>query len=193
MNYPWGFTGGASGETAFWTSFAWVFDDVELSWMRHADRADVIFGGRDWIGNNLSEFLSPATNAAGAPVEVILEGPSLVDASEPVVVSIAVVNNGPVPIAVPRDLSPESGRVRVYIERPDGQIVEHRPSCIGWLPPRTLWCSRLVSGTSPRCGSPSPRPARSSSILVEYRVRALVTPDASAMLPSNVGSGSRIR
>ena len=117
MNYPWGFTGGAGGETAFWTSFAWVFDDVELSWMRHADRADVIFGGRDWIGNNLSEFLSPASNAAGAPVEVILEGPSLVDASEPVVVSIAVVNNGPVPIAVPRDLSPESGRVRVYIER----------------------------------------------------------------------------
>ena len=22
MNYPWGFTGGAGGETAFWTNFA---------------------------------------------------------------------------------------------------------------------------------------------------------------------------
>ena len=38
MNYPWGFTGGAGGETDFWTSFAWAFDDVELRWMRHADR-----------------------------------------------------------------------------------------------------------------------------------------------------------
>jgi hypothetical protein len=39
MNYPWGFTGGSGGETAFWTSFAWAFDDVEVRWMRHADRA----------------------------------------------------------------------------------------------------------------------------------------------------------
>jgi hypothetical protein len=62
MNYPWGYTGGTGGETAFWSNFRWTFDDVELVWMRHADRADVIFGGRDWIGNNLSRYLDPAVN-----------------------------------------------------------------------------------------------------------------------------------
>jgi hypothetical protein len=34
-------------------------DDVELIWMRHQDRRDVIFGGRDWIGNNLSIHVEP--------------------------------------------------------------------------------------------------------------------------------------
>jgi hypothetical protein len=185
MNYPWRFTGGAGGETAFWTSFAWAFDDVELTWMRHADRADVIFGGRDWIGNNLSRFLSPATSSAGAPVDVILEGPALVDASEPVVLSIAVVNNGQMPIAVSRDLSPESGRVRVYIERPDGQIVEHRPPVYRLIAPEDVVVlppgERHVTPVQlsfPATGPEFVNPG-------QYRVRAVVTPDLTAMLPSN--------
>jgi hypothetical protein len=185
MNYPWGFTGGTGGETAFWTNFAWAFDDVELKWMRHADRADVIFGGRDWIGNNLSLFLSPATNAAGAPVRAVLEGPSVVDTSEPVVLSLAVVNDGPLPIAVPRDLSPEAGRVHVYLKRPDGQIVEHRPPVYRLLAPEDVVMlapgerndtplQLSFSATGPEFVNPG-----------QYRVRALLTPDGDAMLPSN--------
>jgi hypothetical protein len=185
MNYPWGFTGGTGGETAFWTSFAWAFDDVELRWMRHADRADVIFGGRDWIGNNLSRFLSPATNAAGAPVKVILEGPWVVDTSEPVVLSVAVVNNGQLPIAVPRDLSPEAGCVRVYLERPDGEIVEHRPPVyrlvapedVVMLPPGERHVTP-VQLSFPATGPEFVNPG-------QYKVRALVMPDRAAMLPSN--------
>ena len=60
MNYPWGYTDNGGGETNFWSNFRWEFDDVELIWMRHADRNDVIFGGRDWIGDNLSVDLGPA-------------------------------------------------------------------------------------------------------------------------------------
>lgn len=29
MNYPWGYTGGSGGETAFWSDFRWEFDDVD--------------------------------------------------------------------------------------------------------------------------------------------------------------------
>jgi hypothetical protein len=186
MNYPWGFTGGGGGgETAFWTNFAWTFDDVELRWMRHADRADVIFGGRDWVWNNLSAFLDPATDGGTAPIRVILEGPSLVDTSEPVVVSVTVVNDGPLPIAVPRDLSPEAGHVQVIVERPDGQVVQHRPPTYRLVAPEdvvpvasgeshTTPVQLSFAATGPAFVSPG-----------QYRVRALVTPGGEAMLPSN--------
>ncbi len=130
--------------------------------MRHADRADVIFGGRDWVGNNLSRFLDPATNAAAAPVRVVLDGPALVDASEPVVVSITVVNDGPVPIAVPTDLSPEAGRVEIYLERPDGQVVQHRAPTYRLVAPEDVVTLAPGEAHGPRCSSPSRRPGRSS-------------------------------
>jgi hypothetical protein len=185
MNYPWKYTGGGGGETAFWTNFAWTFDDVELRWMRHADRADVIFGGRDWIGNNLTRFLDPAASGSGVPVQVVLDGPTLVDASEPVVVSVSVVNGGLLPIAVPRDLSPEAGGVHVYLERPDGQIVEHRaptyrlvaPEDVVVLAPgesHTTAIQLSFAATGPEFVNPG-----------QYRVRALLTPEGDAMLPSN--------
>jgi len=185
MNYPWGFTGGAGGETAFWTSFAWTFDDVELRWMRHADRADVIFGGRDWVWNNLSRFLDPATNAAAAPVRVVLDGPALVAASEPVVVTITVVNDGPVPIAVPTDLSPEAGRAEIYLERPDGQVVQHRAPTYRLVAPEDV--VTLAPGeshvTAVQLSFPSTGPEFVNP--GQYRVRALLTPGEQAMLPSN--------
>jgi hypothetical protein len=185
MNYPWGFTGGAGGETAFWTSFAWTFDDVELRWMRHADRADVIFGGRDWIGNNLSRYLDPAMEAGAVPVRLELEGPAVVDPAEPVVVSVTLVNDGPVPIPVPRDMSAEAGRLHVYFERPDGEVVEHRPPTYRLVAPEDV----LVLGPGERhavvvqlsfaaTGPEFVNPG-------QYRVRALLSPDGDALLPSN--------
>lgn len=185
MNYPWGFTGGGGGETAFWTNFAWTFDDVELRWMRHADRADVIFGGRDWIGNNLSRYLDPATDAAALPVRVVLDAPSVVDPSEPVVASLTVVNEGLLPIAVPRDLSPEAGRTHVYLERPDGQVVEHRPVTYRLMAPDDVVVlapgerhATVIQLSFPSTGPELVTPG-------QYRVRALLTPDAESMLPSN--------
>ena len=116
---------------------------------------------------------------------MILEGPSVVDTPEPVVVSVAVVNNGQLPIAVPRDLSPEAGRVRVYLERPDGQIVEHRPPVyrlvapedVVMLPPGERHVTP-VQLSFPATGPEFVNPG-------QYKVRALVMPDGVAMLPSN--------
>jgi hypothetical protein len=185
MNYPWGYTGGMGGETAFWANFRWTFDDVELVWMRHADRADVIFGGRDWIGNNLSRFLNPAMNAAGVPVRIELAGPALVELSEPVRVTLTVINDSAGEIQLPSELSPEAGMVHVYIQRPDGEVVEHRPPVY-----------RLVAAddtvTVPPGGSfgvsiPLSFAATGPAFAIsgEYRIRALLTPAPEQMLPSN--------
>ncbi|AEG44271.1 hypothetical protein [Isoptericola variabilis] len=187
MNYPWGYTGGTGGETAFWTDFAWRFDDVELVWMRHADRNDVIFGGRDWIGSNLSHLLDPAMEVpdGGAPVRVELNGPALVDMAQPVHVTVSVVNDGPEPIEVPRDLSPEAGTLLVLVERPDGEVVEHRapvhrtvaPEDTVTVEPGTRHeASVLLSfaATGPQLVEPG-----------QYRVRALLTLGPDVALPSN--------
>lgn len=186
MNYPWGYTGGSGGEQAFWTDFAWRFDDVELVWLRHADRNDVIFGGRDWIGNNLSHLLDPALERpVGAPVRVELAGPALVDMSQPVHVTVSVVNDGPGPIEVPADLSPEAGTVQVLLSRPDGEVVDHQapvhrtvaPEETVTVKPGTRYSTSVVlsfAATGPQLVEPG-----------QYRVRALLTLGPDVALPSN--------
>ncbi|MGH2946681.1 MAG: hypothetical protein ACRDPC_10570 [Solirubrobacteraceae bacterium] len=128
MNYPWGYTGGAGGETAFWENFRWEFDDVELIWMRHADRNDVIFGGRDWIGNNLSAYSRAAIERPGGALELSVSSAEVSDFGVPVTLQLALTNTSSAPLSVVVDqLQPEDGLTRVFIERPNGDIVEFVP------------------------------------------------------------------
>ncbi|MES9968896.1 MAG: hypothetical protein ABW092_02610 [Candidatus Thiodiazotropha sp.] len=127
MNYPWGYTDNGGGETNFWANFRWEFDDPELIWMRHADRNDVIFGGRDWIGNNLSADLNPAFDQIHSPVNLELQGPSVFDLGVPVSLGLKLTNDATQPINVIDRLQPEEGLLRVIIKRPNGDIVEYIP------------------------------------------------------------------
>ena len=128
MNYPWGYTGGAGGETAFWENFRWEFDDVELIWMRHADRNDVIFGGRDWIGNNLSAYSRAEIERPGGALELSVSSAQVFDFGVPVTLQLALTNTSSAPLSVVVDqLQPEDGLTRVFIERPNGEIVEFVP------------------------------------------------------------------
>ena len=128
MNYPWGYTGGAGGETAFWENFRWEFDDVEVIWMRHADRNDVIFGGRDWIGNNLSAYSRAEIERPSGALEVSVASAEVFDFGVPVTLQVAVSNTSPAPLSVVADqLQPEDGLTRVFIERPNGDIAEFLP------------------------------------------------------------------
>lgn len=127
MNYPWGYTGNGGGEENFWANFRWEFDDEELIWMRHADRNDVIFGGRDWIGNNLSSDLKPAFEQTGAPLTLDLRSPEVFDLGVPVEVGLTLENRSSAPVRVIDRLQPEEGLLRVVIERPNGEIVEFVP------------------------------------------------------------------
>jgi hypothetical protein len=128
MNYPWGYTGGAGTETAFWSDFRWEFDDVELEWFRHANRPDIIFGGNNWIGNNLSAF--PGDDAA-LPLElgVRLEVRSIpvFDFAEPVNVELKLQNIAGHAIDLPNHMSLEDGLVSIVIKRPDGIFVRFEP------------------------------------------------------------------
>ena len=123
MNYPWGYDG---GETSFWSNFRWEFDDVELIWMRHADRNDVIFGGRDWIGNNLSVDLSPAF-AGPRPASLEIDSPDVFDIGVPVTLDLKLENISDRPIQVVDRLQPEDYLLKVVIERPNGEVVTFVP------------------------------------------------------------------
>jgi hypothetical protein len=127
MNYPWGYTGNGGGETQFWTDFRWEFDNEELIWMRHADRNDVIFGGRDWIGNNLTADLRPALEQPGTPLVLEIDAPDVFDIGVPVQLGLRLHNTTTSTVSVVDRLQPEEGMLRVIIERPDGEIVEFVP------------------------------------------------------------------
>lgn len=127
MNYPWGYTGGTGGESAFWSNFRWEFDDVELIWMRHQDRNDVIFGGNDWIGNNLSIYMEPEAEISNAPFKLELGAPPVVDFAEPVRLEIKLTNISNAPRIVVDRLDPEDHFITLYIRRPNGELVRYVP------------------------------------------------------------------
>lgn len=127
MNYPWGYTGGGGGERSFWSSFRWEFDDVELLWMRHADRNAVIFGGRDWIGSNLSADLRPAFEMPGPPLELEIQAPDVFDIGVPVRFGLKLTNTSAAPVEVVDRLDPEDGLLHVVMQRPNGDIVSFVP------------------------------------------------------------------
>ena len=126
MNYPWDYTDNGGGETNFWANFRWEFDDVELIWMRHADRNDVIFGGRDWIGDNLSVDLNPAL-AGPSPATLEIDSANVFDIGVPVTLEMKLENTSDRPIQVVERLQPEDGLLKVVIERPNGEIVTFVP------------------------------------------------------------------
>ena len=136
MNYPWLYAGGAGTETAFWENFRWEFDDVELIWMRHADRNDVIFGGRDWIGNNLSAFSRADFERPGGALSLSVSSTEVFDFGVPVTLELALTNTSSSPVSVGDQLQPEDGFSRVFIERPGGDIVEFVPPVLRHTAPR---------------------------------------------------------
>ena len=127
MNYPWGYTGGTGGEQQFWENFRWQFDDVELAWMRHQDRNDVIFGGNDWIGNNLSVYLDPQTNASEGPLQLEINAAPVMSYAEPVRLEIKLTNISSTSQFVVNRLDPEDSLLTLFIQKPNGDIVRYVP------------------------------------------------------------------
>jgi hypothetical protein len=121
MNYPWNFTGGTGGESQFWSHFRWEFDDDELIWMRHGNRRDVIFGGNDWIGNNLSIYTEPEGELANAPLSLEIRGRDVHRYAEPVRLELKLKNISSESISVIDRLQPEDQLIALYIKRPNGE------------------------------------------------------------------------
>jgi hypothetical protein len=95
--------------------------------MRHADRNDVIFGGRDWIGNNLSAFSRADFDRPGGALGLSVSSSEVFDFGVPVTLQLALTNSSSAPVSVVDQLQPEDGLTRVFIERPNGEIVEFVP------------------------------------------------------------------
>jgi hypothetical protein len=132
MNYPRKYTGG-SGTTShqrrtdYWSNFRWEFDDVELIWMRHADRNSVIFGGINWIWNNLSTFTDPEIEFRNSPLSLEVRAREVFDYGQPVQVELKLKNISNSPQTVDDLLEPEDGLVALYVTRPDGLSVRYFP------------------------------------------------------------------
>jgi hypothetical protein len=139
MNYPWGYTGGAGTETAFWSDFRWEFDDVEIAWLRHANRPDIIFGGNNWVWNNLSMF--PADEVVAREdlgVRLEIRSVPVFDFAEPVHIELKLKNIAGHEIHIPPYLRPEDGLVTLAVKGPDGSFFQYMPP---------MHCTRALDAT----------------------------------------------
>ena len=129
MNYDWRFDQ-RNGDGTFWKQFAFRFDDDELIHLRHGNRASVIMGGDPWSsGSHLETPNLAMTQIEGqAPLELMIRSKQYFDLMEPVVVELRLRNLlNFTPVAIDKRLAPEYGGVVVYIQNPDGHVVQYDP------------------------------------------------------------------
>jgi hypothetical protein len=122
MNYP-------QYVSNFWNDFEFRFGDEELIHLRHGDRSSVIFGGDPWAsGGHLEVPPGAMVQMEGAaPLELLLRSQGYFEFLEPVVVELRLRNLSAMPLGVDTRLSPEHGRVAIYIQRPDRRIIRYTP------------------------------------------------------------------
>ena len=129
MNCDWRFDQ-RNGDGTFWKRFAFRFDDDELIHLRHGNRASVIMGGDPWSsGSHLETPNLAMTQIEGqAPLELMIRSKQYFDLMEPVVVELRLRNLlNFTPVAIDKRLAPEYGGVVVYIQNPDGHVVQYDP------------------------------------------------------------------
>lgn len=133
MNYPQNYQPGAGapgGAAAFWASFAFQFDDLELSHVRHGFRNAVIMGGNPFgTGAALEvadEYLDRISDTSGLNLRIQAtdERPLL---GTPVVLEISLIAERRQQVHQREQLHPKFGFVHVAISRPRGDVVAYQP------------------------------------------------------------------
>jgi hypothetical protein len=126
MNYPWAFP---TGDTAFWSTFPFQFDDLEVIHLRHAFRDNVIMGanpfGTGAAAEHLEAFSTPIEDESGLRLE--LEAPPSVPLGTPPVVEIKLYTEDLRGKRVHKLLHPNFGFVQLAISRPGGRVVIFEP------------------------------------------------------------------
>lgn len=138
MNYDWRYDN-RNGTDSFWSDFLMRFDDEELIHLRHGDRASVIMGGDPWASGGHIETPPGAGHheappgalsqmEGNSPLELIARSKGYFEFMEPVEIELRLRNLLPdIPITVDTQLDPAFGGVIVYLQRPDGRIMEYEP------------------------------------------------------------------
>jgi hypothetical protein len=132
MNYPWGFP---SGQAAFWSGFAFQFDDLEVAHLRHAFRDHIIPGGNPFATGAALEmgedWRDPEEDRSGLTLE--LSAPRSFAYGAPVSVDLELSAIGP-GRRVSAQLRPRNGTVEIAIAKPSDRVVVYRPllqHCLG--------------------------------------------------------------
>lgn len=136
MNYPWRFP---TGEAAFWSTFAFQFDDLETIHLRHGFRDNVIMGGNPFgtgAALDRDDFATPDEDTSGLRFE--LRSPRAYRLGEPVVVEFKLSVDGAKARTAQRHLHPDAGGVRLAIQKPGGMVVIHDPVMDKCMHPETV-------------------------------------------------------
>ncbi|MCV2369419.1 hypothetical protein [Roseateles oligotrophus] len=127
MNYPWRYPGGAA---AFWAAFGFVFDDPELTHLRHAFRNNIILGGNPFAtGSSLSNpelMAEPISDQSGLQFHINGVHPSFA-LGEPVVIHLKLSPTDLRGKTVIPHVHPNQGMCSVVIGRPNGSVVLYEP------------------------------------------------------------------
>jgi hypothetical protein len=129
MNYDWRYEQ-RNGENTFWKRFAFRFDDDELIHLRHGNRASVIMGGDPWSsGSHLEAPNLSMTQIEGkAALELIVRSKGYFDLMEPVIVELRLRNLlSDAAVMIDKRLQPEYGGLAIYIQKPDGHVIQYDP------------------------------------------------------------------
>lgn len=126
MNYPQNFPGGAN---AFWSTFPFEFDDLEVIHLRHALRDNIIIGGNPF-GNGaalagLETFTTPVEDRSGLKLE--LRAQESFALGEPVVVELKLSRESNGTKVVHKQLHPNYTFVQIAIQEPSGEVVVYEP------------------------------------------------------------------
>jgi hypothetical protein len=130
MNYPWNFP---SGPGAFWNSFNFTFDGLELRHLRHGFRNNVIMGGNDFIaGSALTSINDP--QAYAVPVEdnsglqlTLKTTKESYQLGMPVEIEVKLSTTTTSDKPVIADINPRFGFVQLAIRDPNSHINQWGP------------------------------------------------------------------
>jgi hypothetical protein len=191
MNYDWRYDQ-RNGSATFWKRFAFRFDDDELIHLRHGNRASVIMGGDPWSsGSHLETPNLAMTQIEGtAPLEFMIRSKQYFDLMEPVIVELRLRNLlDYTSVAIDKRLAPEYGGVVVYIQNPDGSIVQYDPVMCAVGTPDMLMLAAAGTAQGPDRFSREIFLSYGSSDFYfdqpgEYRIRAVYQGPGDVLIPS---------
>jgi hypothetical protein len=126
MNYPWNFRGGPA---AFWSAFAFQFDDQEIVHLRHAFREGIVMGGNPFAAGSAlghdAGWGDPERDESGLRLSLV--APRSVPYGVPVTVDLALHGTTERGRVVPNVLGPRPGSVDIVIRQPGGSSVVFAP------------------------------------------------------------------
>lgn len=193
MNYP-DVVDEIFNEGYFWKNFYWRFDDEELIHLRHGNRPAVIMGGDAWSSGGHLESPTGAMfqiEEGELPVELLIRSEAYFEFMETVSIELRIRNLLPMSINVKSILNPAYGNIIVYIQPPNGNIIQYQPVIVKESSPffKTLQPtnsdgsgldrhSEVINLTYGKYGFYFKEPG-------EYKIRSIYTGAGNNLIPSN--------